>query len=157
MKIFLGGYCGAGKTTLARYLAEQGWYSLDMDQNGVNPMLQFLDAPKGHQVFAPEPLVVEGGFLQDADRFQEMILRHDLTSFWLTGTFEQLRDSRLQRNAPWDKKANIRGGDWIDLVDRYKTSVQWDYTISMWHPDGTRKTPEEVLSYIRLCGMMKES
>lgn len=157
MRVFLGGYPGAGKTTLARFLEEQGWYSLDMDQNGVNPMLQFLDAPRGHQVFAPEPLVVEGGFLQDADRFQEMIRRHDLTTFWLTGTEQQLIESRLQRNAHWDDARNVRDAKWIGLVDRYAKQVHWDYTIPMWHPDGTRKTPDEVLYYILSCGKMEES
>ena len=146
MRIFLGGYPGAGKTTVARYLSQLGWYSLDMDQNGVNPDLQFLDVSQGHPAFAPEPLVVEGGFLQDAPRFRRMIRTHDLTSIWLTGTFEQLRDSRLQRNASWDDPRSIKTSDWIGLVDRYRNEVQWDRTIRMWWDDGTRKTLEEVYS-----------
>lgn len=146
MRIFLGGYPGAGKTSFARYLSQLGWYSLDMDRNGVNPDLQFLDVPQGHPAFAPEPLVVEGGFLQDAPRFQEMIRRHNLRTVWLTGTKEQLSESRLQRNASWDDPKSIKTSDWVGLVDRYRNQVHWDRTIRMWRDDGTRKTPEEVYS-----------
>lgn len=149
MKIFTGGYPGAGKTTLARYLVrERGWCSLDMDQHGTNPVLELLTAPTGHEAFAQEPLVVEGGFLHQATDFQRMIERHGLVTFWLTGTFEQLRDSRLARKAPWDDPQSIVGGGWMKLVDTYASKVRWDHTIRMWDADGNRKTTEEIVKEI---------
>lgn len=144
-RIFLGGFPGAGKTYLTRYLVqEKGWSSLDMDGHGANPVLELLDSPEGHPAFAQDPLVVEGGFLQKAHEFQRMIDRHGLVTFWLFGTFAQLRDSRLSRMASWDDPASIRSGGWMELVESYASWVRWDHGVTMWNTDGTRKTPESL-------------
>lgn len=119
-----------------------------MDLRNILSGTHLLDAPAGHEAFAHDPLVVEGGFLEDATRFQEMIRRHDLTAFWLTGNKDQLTESRLKRNSPWDDRTHILRDDWIGMVDRYRSAVRWDYTIRMWDEDGRRKTLTSVTDEI---------
>lgn len=143
--IFLGGPAGAGKTAVASYLYSQGWNSLDMDKaDKSNKVLELLDAPADHPAFQRRPLVVEGGFLEEAPRFQRLINRLELTTFWLTGTKGQLTKSRLQRRAHWDNVEHIKSSDWLGLIEKYRVLVHWDYQIQMWHSDGKRKTFEEV-------------
>ena len=151
VKIFLGGPAGAGKTALSEFLVTRGWNSLDMDRKGTNRVLELLDAPAEHPDFQKFPLVLEGGFLEEAVRFQRLINRLDLTTFWLTGSKSQLIDSRLRRMAHWDKVNEIRNSDWIGLIERYRTHVRWNYQIQMWHPDGKRKSFEQVLYEIESC------
>lgn len=149
--IFLGGPAGAGKTTLAQHLVNRGWFCLDMDRKGANRVLELLDAPADHPSFQNRPLVIEGGFLEQAPKFQALIERLDLTTFWLTGTKSQLVQSRLSRNASWDDSHHILNTDWIGLIERCRTRVRWDYQIQMWHDDGTRKTFDQVRYEIESC------
>lgn len=138
--IFLGGPAGAGKSALTDHLTQNGWYGLDMDRQGTNRVLELLDAPASHPAFQKRPLVIEGGFLEEAPRFQRLIDRLELTTFWLTGTKGQLTKSRLQRRAHWDNVEHIKSSDWLGLIEKYRVLVRWDYQIQMWHPDGRRKT-----------------
>lgn len=151
VRIFLGGPAGAGKTEMTKYLVSRGWSDLDMDQKGTNRVIELLDAPVDHPAFRPTPLVVEGGFLEEAPRFQRMITRFNLTTFWLTGSKSQLVDSRLRRMAHWDNRHHIRSSDWLGLIERHRSRVRWDYQIQMWHPNETRKTFPEVLYEIESC------
>lgn len=142
--IFLGGPAGAGKSALTDYLTQNGWYGLDMDRQGTNRVLELLDAPASHPAFQKRPLVIEGGFLEEAPRFQRLIDRLELATFWLTGSKGQLTKSRLQRRAHWDNVEHIKSSDWLGLIEKYRVLVRWDYQIQMWHPDGRRKTFEQV-------------
>jgi hypothetical protein len=143
--IFLGGPAGAGKTALASYLYSQGWNSLDMDKaDKSNKVLELLDAPADHPAFQRRPLVVEGGFLEEAPRFQRLVDRLELTTFWLTGTKEQLTKSRLRRRAHWDDVNHIKTTDWLGLIEKYRKFVRWDYEIQMWQANGQRKTFDQV-------------
>src|SRR5690606_1419581 len=156
LKIFLGGPAGAGKTSLTRFLIDNGWYGLDMDNKGTNRVLELLDAPASHPAFQPRPLVIEGGFLDQAPRFQGLIERLGLTTFWLNGPRDKLIESRLQRRAYWDDVAAITRTNWIGLIEQHRVKVRWDYEIQMWHPDGTRKTFEQVVYEIESCVLDKE-
>lgn len=150
--IFLGGPAGAGKTAVANYLYTQGWNSLDMDKaDKSNKVLELLDEPADHPAFQRRPLVVEGGFLEEAPRFQALISRLNMTTFWLTGSREQLIRSRLKRRAFWDDRKHILNSDWIGLIEKYRVFVRWDYEIQMWHSDGTRKTFDQVRYEIESC------
>lgn len=122
-----------------------------MDGKGTNRVLELLDAPVDHPLFQPRPLVIEGGFLEQAPKFQRLIERLDLTTFWLTGTKGQLTQSRLKRKAFWDDRNHILNSDWIGLIETYRKFVRWDYEINMWHPNGKRKSFEEVESEIVNC------
>lgn len=142
--IFLGGPAGAGKTALTEHLTRHGWHGLDMDGKGTNRVLELLDAPADHPSFQRRPLVVEGGFLEEAPRFRSLIERLGLTTFWLTGTKDQLTRSRLGRMAEWDDRDHILRCDWIGMIERYRKVVPWDYEIKMWRSDGQRKTFDQV-------------
>src|SRR5699024_12182724 len=80
-----------------------------------------------------------------------LISRLDMTTFWLTGSREQLIQSRLKRRAFWDDRKHILNSDWIGLIEKYRVFVRWDYEIRMWHSDGTRKTFDQVRYEIESC------
>lgn len=141
-RLFLGGYPGAGKTSLARWLGGQGWSVLHL-----LPETDVLSLP-----LPPEPLVAEGGFLGRAPLFSRFIHENGFTAVWLTGTKEQLTESRLGRMAPSDVRSHILRSDWIGLVDTWRHHVSWDHEIRMWNDAGNRKTPDEVLREIESRG-----
>jgi hypothetical protein len=152
MRIFLGGYPGAGKTSLSQHLVlEHGWSRIDLDPKGTPFVPELLFAPVGHPKFTQAPLVVEGGFLDRAPQYRDLVRRFNLTTFWLTGSRRDLQRSRLERGERWDNPDEILNTDWIGLVDRYRNVVPWNFEIQMWHLEGTRKTFEELVSEIHLC------
>lgn len=148
VRLFLGGYPGAGKTYMTHFLANHhGWNSLGLDVGGYgNHVLRCLDLPETDPVFSRSPLVAEGGFLHEAPRFSEMIERVGFVTFWLTGTRKQLTESRLNRMAHWESREHIIGSDWTKTVDLFADKVRWDFTISMWNDDNTRKSGDQVLT-----------
>lgn len=145
MKIFLGGYPAVGKTTLASWLQYGGWHLLDFDLTSpTSRVADLLDAPADHPDFNHEYIVAEGGFLDEAPRFQAMIERVGFFPVWLTGSRERLYESRIARK---DDPAHVRD-DWIGLVNTHRRHVRWGAQIDMWRPDGERKTGPEVLEEI---------
>jgi hypothetical protein len=145
MKIFLGGYPAVGKTTFAGWLRDGGWHMLDFDlTTPTSRVSDLLDAPASHPDFNHLYTVAEGGFLDEAPRFQAMIDRVGFFPIWLTGSRARLYASRIARN---DDPAHVRD-DWIGLVDKHCRQIQWRLEVDMWHPSGRRKTGPEVLEEI---------
>lgn len=143
-KIFLGGYPAVGKTTLSKWMETEGWRRLDLDLTSPDRMPELLDAQDTHPAFLHPFIVAEGGFLEEAPRFQAMIQRIGFFPVWLTGSREHLYASRIARN---DDPAHVRD-DWIGLVRTHRRHVDWRLTVDMWRPDGERKTGPEVLEEI---------
>src|SRR3546814_8962837 len=101
VRIYLGGYPGAGKTTLAQHLEDQGWRWLPFDQTpdlNWSRMHYLLNEPASHPEFNHPNVVGEGGFLDRAPEFQVMFERAEFFPVWLTGSYENLRATRVARN-----------------------------------------------------------
>jgi hypothetical protein len=143
VKIFLGGYPGAGKTTFSRWLQTQGWHCLDFDLTSPTRVLGLLKASADHPAFHHSPLVAEGGFLEEAPKFQEMFNRVGFTPIWLMGSKENLYASRRTRG---DTESHLRA-DWINLVDTHRSKIQWRLEVDMWQ-GAVRKTGPQVLAEI---------
>lgn len=147
MRIYLGGYPGSGKSTMAQYLKDQGWHHLAFDQTpdlNWSPVHHLLTAPADHPEFNHPNIVGEGGFLDRAPDFQVMFTRAGFFPVWLTGSYENLLATRVARN---DNPGHLRA-NWMNLVDSHRRKVQWATEVNMWHPDGSRKTPPEVMEEI---------
>jgi hypothetical protein len=137
MRLFLGGYPGAGKTTLARWLAQKGWHYLDLDKDSPTSQVnQLIGRTEDALEFQYPRIVAEGGFLERAPEFQELFDRVGFRPVWLTGTYKCLHASRAGRG---DTLSQLRD-NWVALVDQYRYNIRWAAEIDMWYPDGTRKS-----------------
>lgn len=152
MRIYLGGYPGAGKSTLGQYLKDQGWHRLggfdqtpDLNWSDVHYL---LDQPADHPEFNHPRVFGEGGFLDKAPKFQAMFQRVGFFPVWLTGSYENLRATRVARG---DNPGHLRA-DWMALVDSHRHKVRWAMEVDMWQPDGERKTSSQVMEEI-IAGM----
>jgi shikimate kinase len=146
VKVYLGGYPGAGKTTLAQWMAEQGWFLLGGFDSQIHTprIVELLGAPEDHPAFQHSKVLGEGGFLERAPEFQSMFNRVGFYTVWLTGPREKLYESRRNRK----DDPILVNMDWISMVDAQKCKVHWDQEINMWHEGGERKTGPEVLAEI---------
>src|SRR3546814_20777949 len=102
-------------------------------------MHYLLNEPASHPEFNHPNVVGEGGFLDRAPEFQVMFERAEFFPVWLTGSYENLRATRVARN---DNPGHLQA-DWMGLVDSHRCTVRWALEVDMWHPDGTRKTQQE--------------
>lgn len=146
MRLYLGGYPGAGKTTLATSLVDYGWHYLGgFDSGYASGRIQsLLRASEDHPEFQYPKIVGEGGFLEKAPEFREFFDRVPFYKVWLTGSRENLYASRELRGDP----KHLVKMNWIAMVDEHRYKIDWQQEIDMWHSNGERKTTPEVLAEI---------
>lgn len=135
-RIFLGGYPGAGKTSLARWMREErGFFYVDLDYSArgwENPPV-----PRGHTV-------AEGGFLDNWNSVRTYLDDNRFFKVWCTGDEELLRSSRILRGDPM---AHVQE-PWKLLVDKYRDNLTWDLNVNMWDDQGNRKSFEHIYEHV---------